>query len=55
MSDPIALTIKWSGNDYNVELPMSSAVLQLKEKLAELTGVQVHRQKMLGLKLKGKT
>lgn len=49
----ITLVVKWTGQDYTVELPTSETVLQFKERLTEVTGVQTHRQKLLSIKYKG--
>lgn len=49
------LIIKWSGSEYPIEgLSPSDSVLDLKNLICKVTGVLPHRQKLLGLKLKGK-
>lgn len=50
MSEPeVALRVKWAGTIYVVELSTSSTVLDLKQRLFELTEVLPKRQKVLGL------
>ncbi|XP_078741202.1 ubiquitin-like domain-containing CTD phosphatase 1, partial [Lampetra fluviatilis] len=54
MSSALPLTVRWSGQDVSVPpLPQDSTVLALKEALQELTGVRTHRQKLLGLRVRG--
>jgi len=49
------LIIKWSGTEYPIEgLSPTDSVLDLKNLICKETGVLPHRQKLLGLKLKGK-
>ncbi len=48
------VTVRWGGQEYAVETSSEDTVGSVKAKLASLTGVQVSRQKLLGLKLKGK-
>lgn len=51
----LTLVIKWSGKEYNIErLQQSNTILQLKQQVYEQTGVLPERQKLLGLKYKGK-
>eukprot|EP00123_Amoebidium_parasiticum_P020307 comp4717_c0_seq1/m.876 comp4717_c0_seq1/g.876 ORF comp4717_c0_seq1/g.876 comp4717_c0_seq1/m.876 type:complete len:320 (-) comp4717_c0_seq1:384-1343(-) len=52
--DDITLCIKWSGSEYNITVPKAHTVEELKGAIQEKTGVQAHRQKLLGLKYKGK-
>lgn len=48
------VVIKWSGCEYPIEeLSPSDSVLDLKNLICKATGVLPHRQKLLGLKLKG--
>jgi len=49
------LIIKWSGSEYPIDgLSDSDSVLDLKNLICKATGVLPHRQKLLGLKMKGK-
>ncbi|XP_006011460.1 ubiquitin-like domain-containing CTD phosphatase 1 isoform X1 [Latimeria chalumnae] len=51
----ISLIIKWSGQEYTVTaLSEEDTVLDLKQSIKNLTGVLPRRQKLLGLKFKGK-
>ncbi|XP_048459892.1 ubiquitin-like domain-containing CTD phosphatase 1 [Rhincodon typus] len=51
----ISIIIKWSGQEYPVtKLTEEDTVLDLKETIKTLTGVLPERQKLLGLKIKGK-
>ncbi|XP_051870809.1 ubiquitin-like domain-containing CTD phosphatase 1 isoform X2 [Pristis pectinata] len=51
----ISIIIKWSGQEYPVtKLTEEDTVLDLKEMIKTLTGVLPERQKLLGLKIKGK-
>ena len=53
--DAIDVVVKWSGKEYPIEkLPPSNTVLQLKQEISKKTGVLPERQKLLGLKYKGK-
>ncbi|XP_043925289.1 ubiquitin-like domain-containing CTD phosphatase 1 [Protopterus annectens] len=53
MSMPII--IKWSGQEYSIStLSEEDTILDLKQLIKTLTGVLPERQKLLGLKLKGK-
>ncbi|CAB4019793.1 ubiquitin-like domain-containing CTD phosphatase 1, partial [Paramuricea clavata] len=54
-SKSFSVTIKWSGSEYVVEnIEPSWTVLQLKQQICKQTGVLPERQKLLGLKYKGK-
>lgn len=46
------IVVKWSGKEYEVELPESDTVANLKRVLQEKTAVDPKRQKLLGLKTK---
>lgn len=48
--EEVKLTVKWSGQEYPLSLSGGSTVLDLKQRLAELTNVLPSRQKLLGLK-----
>ncbi|XP_060084442.1 ubiquitin-like domain-containing CTD phosphatase 1 [Ylistrum balloti] len=48
------VVIKWSGNEYRVTLADSSTVANMKDCIYKDTGVRPERQKLLGLKYKGK-
>ena len=48
------VAVRWGGQEYSIETTLEDTVGSLKAKLAVLTKVQVSRQKLLGLKLKGK-
>ncbi|XP_067928631.1 ubiquitin-like domain-containing CTD phosphatase 1 [Watersipora subatra] len=49
------ILVKWSGNEYVVkDISVDASVQELKEKLFQQTGVKPERQKLLGLKCKGK-
>ncbi|XP_072923981.1 ubiquitin-like domain-containing CTD phosphatase 1 isoform X2 [Hemitrygon akajei] len=51
----VSIIIKWSGQEYPVtKLTEEDTVLDLKEMIKTLTGVLPERQKLLGLKIKGK-
>lgn len=51
----LSLTIKWGGQEYTItSLSEEDTVLDLKQSLKGLTGVLPERQKLLGLKMKGK-
>lgn len=49
------LIVKWSGNEYKIELDESFTVLNLKNEIKKVTGVLPERQKLMGLKFKGKS
>ncbi|CAH2010157.1 unnamed protein product [Acanthoscelides obtectus] len=51
----IKIILKWSGKEYNIELSESDNVVDLKNAIEKETGVRPDRQKLLNLKLKGKT
>ncbi|KAF6032568.1 UBLCP1 [Bugula neritina] len=49
------VTVKWSGKEYNISnADQDITVLELKELIFKETGVKPERQKLLGLKCKGK-
>ncbi|KAK9828309.1 hypothetical protein WJX74_008288 [Apatococcus lobatus] len=48
------VVVRWGGQEYSVDTSFQDTVGSLKAKLAVPTKVQVSRQKLLGLKLKGK-
>uniref|UniRef100_A0A8C0GMA0 Ubiquitin-like domain-containing CTD phosphatase 1 n=1 Tax=Chelonoidis abingdonii TaxID=106734 RepID=A0A8C0GMA0_CHEAB len=51
----LSLIIKWGGQEYSItSLSEDDTVLDLKQSLKGLTGVLPERQKLLGLKMKGK-
>ena len=51
----VCVTIKWSGKEYSIDkLLPTDTVGYLKEVIKEKTGVLPERQKLLGLKYKGK-
>lgn len=53
--ESVSIVIKWSGKEYTIDgLSQADTVKQLKEKIKEKTGVLPERQKLLGLKYKGK-
>ncbi|XP_077992356.1 ubiquitin-like domain-containing CTD phosphatase 1 [Glandiceps talaboti] len=55
MAAPISLVVKWSGQEYSIsDLSGDSTVKELKEVIKTHTGVLTGRQKLLGLKFKGK-
>lgn len=49
------IIVKWSGKEYEVELTENDTVADLKNAIQKETGVRPDRQKLLNLKLKGKT
>merc|ERR1712136_600812 len=50
-----SIVIKWSGTEYSIDsLSGTDSVLDLKNLVCKATGVLPHRQKLLGLKFKGK-
>lgn len=55
MDSVIKIILKWSGKEYEIELNESDNVLDLKKEIEKQTGVRPKRQKLLNLKLKGKT
>ncbi|ROJ62556.1 Ubiquitin-like domain-containing CTD phosphatase 1 [Anabarilius grahami] len=51
----VSVIIKWGGQEYSIStLSEEDTVLDLKQSIKSLTGVLPERQKLLGLKLKGK-
>jgi len=54
MDEKVSVVIKWSGNEYNVELNGSDSVENLRNEIHKKTGVRPHRQKLLNLKYKGR-
>eukprot|EP00455_Lapot_gusevi_P007061 TRINITY_DN13030_c0_g2_i1.p1 TRINITY_DN13030_c0_g2~~TRINITY_DN13030_c0_g2_i1.p1 ORF type:complete len:355 (+),score=45.58 TRINITY_DN13030_c0_g2_i1:80-1144(+) len=53
-NDFIELLAKWGSQTISVFVRKSSCVLSLKQHLAQVTGIQPHRQKLVGFKFKGK-
>ena len=54
-SENLSLIIKWSGSEYIIDnIEPSWTVLQLKQQIYKQTCVLPERQKLLGLKYKGK-
>lgn len=49
------IIVKWSGKEYELELTDNDTVADLKSAIQKETGVRPDRQKLLNLKLKGKT
>ena len=50
-----SLVIKWSGKEYTIDgVSYADTIKQLKEQIRGKTGVLPERQKLLGLKFKGK-
>lgn len=55
MAAPMKLIVKWSGQEYEfTEVTGTDTVKYLKEAIHEKTGVLPQRQKILGLKFKGR-
>ncbi|TTC00280.1 Ubiquitin-like domain-containing CTD phosphatase 1 [Bagarius yarrelli] len=51
----VSVIIKWGGQEYNISaLTEDDTVLDLKQSIKSLTGVLPERQKLLGLKIRGK-
>uniref|UniRef100_A0A673XXR3 Ubiquitin-like domain-containing CTD phosphatase 1 n=1 Tax=Salmo trutta TaxID=8032 RepID=A0A673XXR3_SALTR len=51
----VSVIIKWGGQEYSIStLSEEDTVLDLKQSIKSLTGVLPERQKLLGLKVKGK-
>ncbi|CAN7990733.1 unnamed protein product [Ixodes hexagonus] len=49
------LTVKWAGKEYLIsDLPEHACVVDLKDAIFKKTGVQPERQKLVGMKCKGK-
>mmetsp|Transcript_3118 Transcript_3118/g.7811 ORF Transcript_3118/g.7811 Transcript_3118/m.7811 type:complete len:329 (-) Transcript_3118:143-1129(-) len=48
----VAISIKWSGKEFEIDLPEASTVADLKRELEAKTHVNPKRQKLLGLKKK---
>ncbi|XP_069693402.1 ubiquitin-like domain-containing CTD phosphatase 1 [Periplaneta americana] len=56
MENEMKLVVKWSGKEYEIcNLSESDSVATLKNAIHKETGVRPERQKLLNLKLKGKT
>ncbi|KNC82441.1 ubiquitin-like domain-containing CTD phosphatase 1 [Sphaeroforma arctica JP610] len=53
-SESVCFIIKWNGSEYPINMPGTDTVVDLKVEVAQLTGVETHRQKILGLKLNRK-
>lgn len=52
---PLMLQIKWSNNNFDVEIPDPDfSIADLKKQLYELTTVAPEQQKLLNLKYNGK-
>lgn len=51
----IKICVKWSGKEYDIELLENDTVAELKNAIQKNTGVRPDRQKLLNLKLKGKS
>ena len=55
MSEEIDLIVKWSGKEYRFEkISLSHSVGQFKDLIYKETNVKVERQKLLGIKFKGR-
>uniref|UniRef100_A0A023GB63 Ubiquitin-like domain-containing CTD phosphatase 1 n=1 Tax=Amblyomma triste TaxID=251400 RepID=A0A023GB63_AMBTT len=51
----VNLTVKWAGKEYSIpDLPLHACVMDLKHAIFEKTGVLPERQKLVGIKCKGK-
>ncbi|KAK8751460.1 hypothetical protein OTU49_008578 [Cherax quadricarinatus] len=51
-----SITVKWNGKEYDIEVDESvMTVKDFKDAIEKQTCVRPHRQKLLNLKLKGKT
>ncbi|XP_050310878.1 ubiquitin-like domain-containing CTD phosphatase 1 isoform X2 [Anthonomus grandis grandis] len=55
MDKEIPLIIKWSGKEYEILIEENKTVSDLKREIAAKTSVKPERQKLLNLKVKGKT
>lgn len=53
-NDEITLCIKWSKFYYNISLPRTASILDLKLQLQNETMVSPSRQKLMGLKVNGR-
>lgn len=52
----VSVIIKWGGQEYTIRtLSEEDTVMDLKQSIKSLTGVLPERQKLLGLKVKGRT
>lgn len=52
----LSVIIKWGGQEYSISaLSEDDTVLDLKQSIKSLTGVLPERQKLLGLKIRGRT
>ncbi|XP_018321180.1 ubiquitin-like domain-containing CTD phosphatase 1 [Agrilus planipennis] len=49
------IIVKWSGKEYAIDVTDNDSISDLKNAIEKETGVRSHRQKLLNLKLKGKT
>eukprot|EP00050_Salpingoeca_kvevrii_P015925 m.51202 g.51202 ORF g.51202 m.51202 type:complete len:327 (-) comp6594_c0_seq2:24-1004(-) len=49
----ISLKVKWSGKTASFSLPANATIVDLKQALCDEWGVLVHRQKIMGLKVRG--
>ncbi|XP_038065125.1 ubiquitin-like domain-containing CTD phosphatase 1 isoform X1 [Patiria miniata] len=55
MAAPTNVIVKWNGKEYSIpDVSVSDTVLDLKCMISKQTGVLPERQKLIGLKLKGK-
>lgn len=50
--EDLSLTVRWNGGVYDVKVGRDGTFGELKEMLRERTGVQPHRQKIVGLGVK---
>lgn len=55
MESAVKLILKWNGKEYDLELNENDTVLDLKSEIEKQTGVKTARQKLLNLKVKGKS
>ena len=49
VTEEVKISIKWGAKVFNLSLPAASSVLELKQRLSEETGVEVRRQRIIGL------
>lgn len=49
------IIVKWSGKEYEITITENDTIADLKQAIEKATGVRPDRQKLLNLKLKGKT